>query len=69
MEKAMDDRSKKIAHFTSFIVFLVVWGWLIDAGAFREGSGWIHAGFFVQGASFAIGILTRKRDRSSGQTI
>jgi hypothetical protein len=65
----MDDRSNRIAHFASLFVFIVVWGWLIYAGAFREGSVWINAGFFAMGASFAVGLLTRKRSRISGQSI
>ena len=65
---AMDDRSNRLAHFASLFVFIVVWGWLVYAGAFREENAWNNAGFFVMGASFAVGLFTRKRTRNSIQT-
>jgi hypothetical protein len=64
----MDDRSNRIAHFASLFVFLAVWGWLIYAGTFREGFDWRAAAFFIMGASFAVGVLTKNRPRNSIQT-
>jgi hypothetical protein len=57
----MDDNKKRTLHFRAFFVFLMVSGWLTYAGAWQEGNLWIHAAYFILGASFGIGLLTKRR--------
>jgi hypothetical protein len=53
--------SSKNLHFASLAAFIGTWLALSMAGAFSEVNFWFMVGFFVMGASFVVGLVTRRQ--------